>query len=61
MEQIGGVLEPQIMQGEVDGFQQNRFGEQIGAVPVLQIWEPVGEVSCPALHLELVGRIARRS
>ena len=35
---------PQIMKGDVDGFLQNRVGEQIGAVPVPQIWEPIGEV-----------------
>ena len=30
-------------EGDVDGF-HHRVGEQIGAVPVPQIWEPVGEV-----------------
>ena len=30
--------------GDVDGFQQNRVGERIGAAPVPQIWEPIGEV-----------------
>ena len=44
VEQIGGVLVPQIMQWDVDGFQRDRFGEQIGVVPVHRIWEPVGEV-----------------
>ena len=39
VEQIRGVLVPQIMKGDVDGF----VGEQIGAVPVPQIWEPIGE------------------
>ena len=43
VEQIGGVLVPQIMKVDVDGFQQNSVGEQIGAVPVPQIWEPIGE------------------
>ena len=37
MEQIGAVLVPQIMKGDVDGL----VGEQIGTVPVLQIWEPI--------------------
>ena len=39
VERIGGVLVPQIMKGDVDGF----VGEQIGAVPVPQIWEPIVE------------------
>ena len=37
------MLVPQIMKGDVDGSQQNSVGEQIGAVPVHQIWEPIGE------------------
>ena len=37
VEQIGAVLVPQIMKGDVDGL----VGEQIGTVPVLQIWEPI--------------------
>ena len=37
--QIGDVLLPQILKGDVDGF----VGEQIGAVSVPQIWEPIGE------------------
>ena len=40
VEQIGSVLVPQIMKGDVDEF----VGEHIGAVPVPQIWEPIGEV-----------------
>ena len=40
VEQVGGVREPQILKGDVDGF----VGEQIAAVPVPQIWEPIGEV-----------------
>ena len=43
MEQIGGVLVPQIMKWDVDGF-QDRVGEQIVAVPVHQFWEPFSEV-----------------
>ena len=43
MEQIGCVLVPQIMKGDLDGFQQ-RVWEHVGAVPVPQIWELVGEV-----------------
>ena len=34
------MLVPQIFKGDVDGL----VGMQIGAVPVLQIWEPIGEV-----------------
>ena len=37
VEQMGSVLVPQIMKGDVDGF----VGQQIGAVPVPQIWEPI--------------------
>ena len=40
MEQIGDVLLPQILKGDVDGL----VGEQIGTVPVPQIWEPLEEV-----------------
>ena len=40
VEQIGGVLVPLASKGNVDGL----VGEQIGAVPVPQIWEPIGEV-----------------
>ena len=47
VEQIGGVLSPQNMKGEKEGFQQIRVGEQIGAVPVPQIWEPLGEAVQP--------------
>ena len=39
MEQIGGVLVPQIFKSDVDGL----VGEQIRAVPVPQIWEPIVE------------------
>ena len=38
--QIGGVLVPLASKGDVDGL----VGEQIGAVLVPQIWEPIGEV-----------------
>ena len=44
VEQIGGLLVPQFLKGDVDRFQENSVGEQIGAAPVPQIWEPVGEV-----------------
>ena len=37
VEQIGGVLVPQALKGDVDGL----VGEQIRAVPVPQIWEPI--------------------
>ena len=37
VEQIGGVLVPQALQGDVDGLVE----EQIRAVPVSQIWEPI--------------------
>ena len=49
VEQIAGAPVPQILESFVDGDPvpkervQNRVGEQIGAVPVLQIWEPIGE------------------
>ena len=37
VEQIGGVLVPQALQGDVDGLVE----EQIRAVPVPHIWEPI--------------------
>ena len=43
VDQIGGVLVPQIKKGDVDGFVE----EQIGAVPLPQIWEPIVD----GLHL----------
>ena len=55
VEQIGGVLVPQIMEGDVDGF----VGEQTGAVPVPQIWEPI--VEGPHLVPRERVRIVRRS
>ena len=50
MQQIVGVLVPQIMKGDVDDLQhvpeervQNSVVEQIGSVPAPQIWEPIVE------------------
>ena len=43
MEQIGGVLVPQILKGDVEGFQQNSVVEQIVGAPAPQNWEPIGE------------------
>ena len=43
MEQIGSVLVPQIMKGDVDGFQQNSVVEQIVGAPTPQTWEPIVE------------------
>ena len=53
VEQIGGVLVPQIMKGDVDGF----VGEQIGGVPLPQIWEPIVE----GPHLVLRERVQNRT
>ena len=48
VEQIGGVLVPQILEGDVDVLQhipqervQNSAVELIGGVPAPQIWEPI--------------------
>ena len=43
VEQIGGVLVPQILKGDVEGFQQNAVVEQIVGAPAPQTWEPIGE------------------
>ena len=43
MEQIGCVLVPQIMKGDVEGFQQNSVVEQIVGAPAPQTREPVEE------------------
>ena len=43
VEQIGSVLVPQILKGDVEGFQQNSVVEQIVGAPAPQTWEPIGE------------------
>ena len=43
VEQIGGVLLPQIKKRDVEGFQQNSVVEQIVGAPAPQTWEPLGE------------------